>query len=157
MLVLFLISSVFAMSHLTDILGHVDPDKPESQMSMLEIVRHHGYPIEHQFVETEDGHLLDVYRIKGPKGAEDKKRKPVLMLHGILQSSFRFVLNGPDKSIAYLFADTDKYDVYMLNFRGNVFSKNHKYLDSSSSIDFWDFTFEEFGEKDIPAVVKHIS
>lgn len=79
------------------------------------------------------------------------------MLHGILQSSFRFVLNGPSKSIAYLFADTDKYDVYMLNFRGNVFSKNHKYLDSSSSVDFWDFTFEEFGEKDIPAVVKHIS
>ena len=79
------------------------------------------------------------------------------MVHGILQSSFRFVLNGPEKSLAYIFADTDEYDIYMINLRGNVFSKNHKSLDSSSSIEFWDFTFEEFGEYDIPAVISHIS
>ena len=78
------------------------------------------------------------------------------MVHGILQSSFRFVLNGPGKAIAYQFADTGKYDVYIINLRGNVFSKKHKYMDSSSSKEFWDFTFEEFGEKDIPAVVKFI-
>ena len=157
MIFLFLISTVLAFSNLTDILGHINPDRPESEMSMLEIVRHHGYPIEHEFVETEDGHLLDVYRIKGPKGAEDKQRKPILLVHGILQSSFRFVINGPEKSIAYILADTDDYDVYMINLRGNTFSKNHKFLDSSSSPQFWDFTFEEFGEKDIPAVIKHIS
>lgn len=66
------------------------------------------------------------------------------------------MLNGPHNAVAYQFADTGKYDVYMINLRGNVFSKNHKYVDSSSSKEFWDFSFEEFGEKDIPAVVKHI-
>ena len=63
------------MSNLTDILGHVDTEKEESEMSMIEIVRHHGYPIEHEFVETEDGYLLDVYRIKGPRNGTGDEQK----------------------------------------------------------------------------------
>jgi hypothetical protein len=36
-------------------------------MSMVEMVQHHGYPVMHYFVTTEDGYILDIYRILGPK------------------------------------------------------------------------------------------
>lgn len=88
-------------------------------------------------------------------------RKPVLLVHGLLQSSFRWVLNGPkedkSKAIAYRLADSGFFDVWILNLRGNVFSRDHAFLDADSSPKFWDFSFEEFGEIDVPAVIDHIT
>jgi len=37
-----------------------------------------------------------------------------------------------------------------------VLSRDHTDLDPDSSVNFWDFSFEEFGDNDLPAVVKHI-
>ena len=90
-------------------------------ISMLEMVQTHGYPIKHSFIQTSDGYLLDVYRIPGPRGEtvkkairskqktdENKSRKPILLVHGLLSSSFRFIINGngdeggnASKAIAY--------------------------------------------------------
>ena len=53
-------------------------------------------------------------------------------------------------------ADSGDYDVFLINHRGNIFSRGHTDLDPDSSTNFWDFSFEEFGEKDLPAAVKHI-
>lgn len=87
---------------MTDLLEDVEEleTKSEDLMSMIEIVKYHQYPVEHTFFATEDGHLLDIYRITGPRFEKTdkeklKKRRPVLMVHGILQSSLRFVLSGP--------------------------------------------------------------
>jgi lysosomal acid lipase/cholesteryl ester hydrolase len=78
------------------------------------------------------------------------------MVHGILQSSFRFVLNGPEKAPAYQLADSDLFDVWLLNVRGNSFSREHSWLDADSSLEFWNFSFEEFGTSDIPTAIEHI-
>lgn len=48
------------------------------------------------------------------------------------------------------------YDVYVLNIRGNSYSRQHTSMDADSSRQFWDFTFEEFGEKDVPAAIEYI-
>lgn len=144
----------------TDVLTQVQAPTKEEEMSMLEMVKHHGYHASHFFVRTEDGHLIDVYRISKSKGESTDKLHPVLLVHGILQSSFRFILNGPSegksKAIAYQLADTGKFDVWLVNVRGNALSRGHSSLDADSDPDFWNFSFEEFGEKDIPAVGEHI-
>lgn len=44
----------------------------------------------------------------------------------------------------------------MINLRGNSLSREHISEDADSSAIFWDFTFEEFGEKDIPAAIEEI-
>lgn len=161
-----LISCLLAKpTDITEIINRVGSlnQKPEADMSMIEMVAYHGYPCEHMYVRTPDGHLLDLYRITGPRGEklQDKKadRRPVLMLHGILQSSFRWVLNGPNgesKAPAYQLADSGDYDVWLLNVRGNAFSREHSFLDADSAPKFWDFSFEEFGEIDVPAAISYI-
>mmetsp|Transcript_4677 Transcript_4677/g.7956 ORF Transcript_4677/g.7956 Transcript_4677/m.7956 type:complete len:193 (-) Transcript_4677:721-1299(-) len=136
-------------------------------MSMLELVQYHGYPISHEFITTEDGYILDLYRINGPRldqsstnSGSNKEKQPILLIHGLLQSSLRFILPGPEpslsKSIAYQLADSGDFDVYLINMRGNIFSRDHESKDPDSSLDYWDFSFEEMGEYDIPAAIQHI-
>ena len=52
--------------------------------------------------------------------------------------------------------DTGVFDVWILNLRGNVFSREHSFLDADTSQEFWDFSFEEFGDIDIPTVINFI-
>lgn len=139
--------------------------KSEVDMSMIEMVNYHNYPVEHAYVKTEDGYLLDIYHITGPRYEELNEvnpnlRRPILLVHGILQSSFRFVINGPGieehKAPAYQLADTGLYDVWLLNVRGNALSREHSFMDADSSPEFWDFTFEQFGEIDIPTAIEYI-
>lgn len=48
------------------------------------------------------------------------------------------------------------YDVWFGNSRGSTNSKEHISLDSNKDVKYWDFSFEELGEYDLPAVVNYI-
>lgn len=130
---------------------------------MPELVKPFGYPIEEHFVETADGYVLGVYRI--PYGRKDSlithgapvsrvPRPPVLLQHGLLDSSATWVVNYPDQSLGFILADAG-YDVWMTNSRGNAFSRNHTGFEPSSS-EFWDFSFDEMADYDFPAVVDYV-
>lgn len=55
---------------------------------------------------------------------------------------------------AYVAADAG-YDVWMPNWRGSFYSRNHT---TKSPIDpsFWEFSFHDIGLKDYPAVIKYV-
>ena len=40
--------------------------------------------------------------------------------------------------------------------RGNSYSKKHAFLDENSSREYWQFSFEEFGDFDIPNSIDYI-
>jgi lysosomal acid lipase/cholesteryl ester hydrolase len=65
-------------------------------------------------------------------------------------------LNGPEISPAYILADTGLFDVWMINFRGNTYSRSHVFLDPEMQKEFWDFSFEEFGDFDLIAAIDYI-
>ena len=61
-----------------------------------------------------------------------------------------------EKAIPYQLADTKKYDVWIMNARGNKFGREHMWLDPDTEKDFWNFSFEEFGDFDLKASMQKI-
>ncbi|EFN60341.1 Lipase 3 [Camponotus floridanus] len=115
------------------------------------MIREAGYPVETHVITTEDGYLLTLHRIPGGNDS-----LPVLLLHGMISSSADWVVLGKNKAFAYYLLADQGYDVWLGNFRGNIYSKAHISLSSSNST-FWDFSFHEMGIYDLPAMITFIT
>lgn len=77
----------------------------------------------------------------------------VLLFKGLECSAADFVIGDTGASLAYLLADNG-YDVWLGNGRGNIFSKAHETL-NTTSYDFWNFSFHEIGVYDVPAMIDY--
>lgn len=121
----------------------------DSKLDVQQIIEENGFKFEQHDVTTEDGYILTMQRIPGKQGA------PVVLLeHGIEDASIEFVINSPDKAIAFILA-RQGYDVWLGNNRGNYYSHKHvKYTTNEKQ--FWDFDFEEMGLMDVPAMADFI-
>jgi len=116
-----------------------------------------GYPAETHTVVTEDGYILEMHRIpygrKSPK-KEGVKRSVVFLQHGLLSSSIDWLVAGREKALGYFLADAG-YDVWLGNFRGNTYGRQHLHLDPSH-FKFWQFSWDHHGNYDLPAMLKHV-
>ncbi|RLN82900.1 hypothetical protein BBJ28_00000891 [Nothophytophthora sp. Chile5] len=153
---LLLSSTTFVLA--TKAAEEVDVD-PDVGKNVMEIVEARGYAVEAHNVTTEDRYVLTTYRL--PKtyaetqaGAEAAANKPVVLLqHGLLDSSFTFVCNFRNQSLAFVLADAG-YDVWLGNNRGNTWSNHH--LDYTTDDDeYWDFSWEDMGLYDLPAQIQY--
>ena len=125
--------------------------------SFEEIVKGYGYPFEQHYINTKDGYILKLFRIPHERIQEkrnDTPRPPILIQHGIFDSSDFSVVHGPEKSIAFVLANFG-YDVWVANSRGNKHSRQHKTLNPDKDTAFWDFSFFEMIE-DYKANIEHI-
>ncbi|KAH8341965.1 hypothetical protein KR059_006403, partial [Drosophila kikkawai] len=111
-------------------------------------IKKYGYPAETHKVVTKDGFVLNVHRIPKPG------RQPVLMCHGLFGSSAAYVILGPDRSLGFMLSDL-RYDIWLLNTRGNRYSRKHKRYHRHKP-QFWDFSFHELGMYDIPDAIDYI-
>lgn len=119
----------------------------------MQIIRRNGYAAETHTVETEDGYILALHRIPGPKSGK-QGGQPVFLQHGLLVSSADWVLSG-NQSLAFLLADAG-YDVWMGNTRGNTYSRAHVTY-KIDSVQFWNFSWHESALYDLPAALYHIT
>lgn len=124
----------------------------DAHLNITQLATKYGYLIEEHTVQTDDGYILKVHRI--PRG---KKKDPnnlvVFLMHGFVESSDSWVLQGPDNALAYILAD-EGFDVWMGNARGNKYANRHTIMDPKDS-DFWQFTWEEIGVFDLPSMIDY--
>nr|ABA71710.1 male accessory gland protein [Drosophila melanogaster] len=119
-----------------------------TKLTTVDLIEKYGYPSETNYVTSEDGYRLCLHRIPRP-GAE-----PVLLVHGLMASSASWVELGPKDGLAYILYRKG-YDVWMLNTRGNIYSRENlnRRLKPNK---YWDFSFHEIGKFDVPAAIDHI-
>ena len=101
---------------------HLDEASTTSQL-----ITNHGYGFTLHYVTTDDGYILQLYRVFNPNLINnDKVKDPILLLHGVFVSCNNWVFNG-DQSLAFFLADRNK-DVWLLCSLGTTYSTNHTKL-----------------------------
>lgn len=139
-----------------------------------------GLDVEDFEVQTEDGFVIDLWHVYDPKeytpmtaeqrahrGPEAfanpaqseenlrsgrKKKYPVLMIHGLLQSSGAYCTND-DKSLAFYLCKAG-YDVWLGNNRCG-FKPKHTLL-SYNDPRMWAWNIRQMGVMDLPALVSRV-
>ncbi|XP_053698741.1 lipase 3-like [Sabethes cyaneus] len=117
------------------------------KVSLKNTISRHGYPVDIHNVTTDDGYILGIVRI--PK----QGHTPVLLVHGLLSSSADWCIVAKH-SLAFRLFDAD-FDVWLMNARGNTFSRRHVSI-SADQERFWNFSWHEIGMFDLPAVIDYI-
>jgi len=133
--------------------------QPRNNKPTPELIRDNGYPAEEHWVTTPDGYILALHRIPHgiSTGASASPRPPILVIHGLLCSSADWVISTPSKGLGYMLADAG-YDVWLGNYRGNTYSRNHTFLNPDAWFNhkFWDYTWDEMAKFDIPSMVEKV-
>ncbi|KAL3280206.1 hypothetical protein HHI36_017706 [Cryptolaemus montrouzieri] len=115
-----------------------------------------GYSFEKHTVETEDGYLLEMYRIprdRSKNSSNNESKHPVLLCHALTCSSASFFVPRP---IAYYLVE-EGFDVWLPNCRGTTFSRGHVKWDSDKdSKKYWEFSWHEIGIYDIAACIDYV-
>lgn len=124
-------------------------------LDMIEIVKKRGYSIEQHFVTTDDNYILSLFHITKVENPPLPLGSPVLLQHGLFDSSYTWVNNYQNESLAYILIENG-YDVWAGNNRGNSYSRNHTILDPNTSKEFWEFTFNEMAQYDDDAMINFI-
>ena len=126
-------------------------DRSDAKKSAEEIVTDNGFLYEEHTVTTEDGYILQVWRIPGKSGEAPSAKPPVLMQHGILDSANCWLMNYAEVAPAFVAAEAG-YDVWLGNTRGNTYSDANTDLDpNKDEKKFYDFSWDLMG-RDVSAV-----
>lgn len=132
---------------------------PEAFYDFVTYCKFYGYPVQVHTINTDDGYILTFFRIQAKNQTTFKTGLPVFWLqHGILDSSDTWIVNSEPEELAPAFYFANKgYDIWLGNSRGNKHSRSHVFLNPDKDDAFWDFTWQDMANYDLPAAFKYIS
>ncbi|EON99560.1 putative sterol esterase tgl1 protein [Phaeoacremonium minimum UCRPA7] len=123
-----------------------------------------GYTAEEHVLQTKDGYLLGLHRLAWRPGEEDTKvnsgpnstkKRVIYMHHGLLMNSEVWVcLTDAQRCLPFVLVERG-FDVWLGNNRGNKYSKKSVNC-PPTSLEFWDFSIDEFAFHDIPDSIDYI-
>lgn len=73
-----------------------------------QLIEAQGYPVESHYIITEDGYILNVFRIPNPNSTNGV----VFLQHGLLSSSDAWLLNYPTKNLREIKMSLKKFILY---------------------------------------------
>lgn len=138
------------MAHASAVRSTVDPD---STRSICGIVQARGYRCSTVPANTSDGWNISIFHIAATTSVFEQTA-PVILQHGLMDTSFSFVFNEPSNSLSYLLADAG-YDVYLANSRGTRYTALAGVQRDSSS--YWSWSWDEMASHDLPAVIEAVA
>ena len=109
--------------------------------------------LEEATVVTKDRYVNSIW-ILASNDPSNRNGKSVILQHGLLDGSWSWLILGQD-SLAKKLCD-EGYRVYLPYVRGTQFSRSHLDYDSSLNSDYWNFSFDQIAEYDLPAVINYI-
>lgn len=130
------------------------------KQSIKEIITSLFYNYEEHVVVSSDNYVLSLIHINGPKNSKSNetvinRKEPVLFQHGLLDSSDGWLCNEENQCLPLILANLG-YDVWLGNSRGNKYSRKHLTFNPDKDYEFWQFSFEDLGKKDVPAFIEYI-
>ena len=137
---------------------------PDLFVKTPQLIESRGFQCQEHFIQTSDGYIISLHRIVNP--LVKTKGRPLLFWHGVGASSREFLINDGrgcinestdvvGNNIGFEVAKRG-YDVWLANSRGNVYSRNHTVLDPEKGKEFWNFSYEEVIEHDLPNTIDYI-
>jgi pimeloyl-ACP methyl ester carboxylesterase len=133
-------------------------DGPAVDADPKQLLEYWGYKVNVYDVETLDGYILKLYNV--PRGRNetnhvDTPRPVVFLQHGLGTSAADWLINSPDQSAGYIFADGG-FDVWLGNFRGSKYARRHKNFGPEAQ-QFWQYSWNDMAMQDLPAMIKKIT
>ncbi|XP_055300717.1 lipase 1-like [Sitodiplosis mosellana] len=90
----------------------------------MNMFRQKNYQAEKHAVKAKDGYILTMHRIPNPN------RPPILLVHGLADSAKGYLRHRSKSSTALELFELG-YDIWMVNARANIYSRQHIHLNAS--------------------------
>lgn len=127
-----------------------DEDEDYNLVSSLDYYyRNYNIEIEEIKINTADGYKIVLWHLKRDSY---ENTKPLLFVHGLLQSAGSFATGGK-KSLAYYFYQNG-YDVYLGNNRVGFYIDH---VHQSNDKDYWNWDITEMAKYDLTSMINHVS
>ena len=108
-----------------------------------------GFNLEAFEVKTLDGYFLTLHRVTRENMTQNAPA--IYIQHGLMLSSANFLVPG---GLGFFLAKMG-FDVYLGNFRGNIFSQTHENL-TRKDAKFWHFSIDDLARFDVPAMINFV-
>ena len=100
---------------------------------------------------TTDDRYVNTVWVLTSKDSSNRNGQSVILQHGLLDGGFTWLILA-ENSLAKKLCD-EGYVVYISYIRGTQFSKSHLDYDTGLLSKYWDFSFDEMAEFDLPALI----
>ena len=84
----------------------------------------------------------------------NRNGESLILQHGLLDGAFTWLILGQDSLSKKL--REEGYIVYLPYIRDTQFSRSHLDYDSSLNSEYWEFSFDEIAQYDLPVVINYI-
>ena len=122
-------------------------------LSYLSYISKLGLNLEEGTVITEDRYINTIW-ILTSKDPNNRNGKSIILQHGLIDGGFTFLILEQDCLPKKLCEEG--YTVYIPYMRGTQFSRSHLDYDSSLNSHYWDFSFDQLAEFDLPANINYV-
>ncbi|XP_063382856.1 gastric triacylglycerol lipase-like [Cydia fagiglandana] len=123
----------------------------DGRLNFTELAIKYGQFVEQYDVTTEDGYILTIFHVAKDLNTPNK---PILLFHGIIDSSDTFLIRGNNSWVVNM--GEAGYGVWVGNNRGNLYGRRHITLNPDTDQEFWDYSLHEIGYYDLAATIDFV-